>query len=287
MSSKLIKNKIAFTLLMGVCSLTTMNIQACGDYYESNRNHCGHGLNITGRAERTVKSDRAVLRLTISVSGDCYKELLQKLDNQVRELKHFWIKMGVKSNMIHVDNRPNIRISDLEYGSNKKSNKYSIQQTIVLTMNDLDMASDVQNKTNILVEKGFVFSNQNLEFTYSKTAELQKELTKEAMLDGQKTATENARILGLSIENTPSKIRTSNLGCVSTYDSPAPYERGWASSTNIENKFTVLVDMNYAFKKDDQKTEKAQESSEDDGAESQGSSQDDGAETDGQDDAQE
>ncbi len=264
MTTKFRKNILAFTFLLGAFGANTMNTQAHSE--QSDRS-----MNITGRAERIVKSNRAVLKLTISVSGDCYKELLQKLDQQIKELKQFWIKMGVKSDMIHVDNRTDIRIADLEYGSDKKKNKYSIQQTIVLTMDDLDMAPVVQNKTNHLVEKGFVFSQQSLDYLYTKAAELQKELTKEAMLDGQKTATENAHILGLSIEKVPSNINTSNLGCASTYENPSPYERGWCSgSTNIENKFTVLVDMRYAFKKDGEsstQSEKAKESSEKNGAE--------------------
>ena len=268
MTTKFRKNIIAFTFLLGAFGANTMNTNAYGDDYGNNSNKCIPGLTIKGRAERTVKSDRAVLKLTISVSGDCYKELLQKLDKQITELKQFWIKMGVKADMVHADNRLNIRISDLEYGPDKKQNKYSIQRSIVLTMDDLDMASDVQNKTNILVEKGFVFSDQSLDYLYSKAAELQKELTKEAMLDGQKTATENAQLLGLSI--VPSSIGTSNLGCVSTYANPSPYERAWNSSTDIENKFSVLIDMNYAFKKDGEsstQSEKAKESSEKNGAE--------------------
>jgi hypothetical protein len=126
-------------------------------------------LNVTGYAERMVRSDYAVLELALSVIGDCYKELLQKLDKQIKELKQFWIKMGVKSDMIHVDNRTDIRISDLEYGSDKKQNKYSIQQAIFVTMDDLDMAPAVQNKTAIFMKKGFVFSEQSLKFFYSFT----------------------------------------------------------------------------------------------------------------------
>ena len=224
-------------------------------------------MNVTGYAERMVRSDYAVLELALSVIGDCYKELLQKLDKQIKELKQFWIKMGVKSDMIHVDNRTDIRISDLEYNSDKKQNKYSIQQTIVVTMDDLDMAPDVQNKTNTLVEKGFVFSRQSLHYLYTKAAELQKELTKEAILDGQKTATENAQTLGLSI--VPIRIGQSTLDCVSTYENPSPYERCWFSgSKNIENNFTVLVDMNYAFKKDSKNPSSEQESAEKDDSKS-------------------
>ncbi len=267
MTSKFKKNILAFTFLLGAFG-STMNTKACGDYYDENgSNKCSSGMSITGRAEKIVKSDRAVLRLTLSVSGDCYKELLQKIEHQIEELKKFWIKMGVKSDMIHVDNRKDIRISDLQYGSDKKRNKFSIQCSIVVTMDDLDMAPVVQNKTNHLVEKGFVFSEQVLDYLYSKAAELQKELTKEAILDGEKTAKENAHVLGLSIEKTPNNIQQSTLGCVSTYSNPSPYERAWNSSTDIENKFSVLIKMNYAFKKDDQKSEKAKESSEKNGAE--------------------
>jgi hypothetical protein len=96
---------------------------------------------------------------------------------------------------------------------------------------------------------------------------LQKELTKEAILDGQKTATENAQTLGLSI--VPIRIGQSTLDCVSTYENPSPYERCWFSgSKNIENNFTVLVDMNYAFKKDSKNPSSEQESAEKDDSKS-------------------
>lgn len=259
MNTKPRRNLLAFTFMMGAFGATMINTNACGEYYGSRSKQCSPGLKITGRAEKTVKSDRAVFNLTLSVSGDCYKELLQKLNDQIKELKQFWIQMGVKPDMIHVDNRTNIRISDLEYGSDKKKNKYSIQCGIVLSMDDVEMAPEVQNKTNTLVEKGFVFSEQNISYVYSKAAELQRELTKQALIDGQKTAQENAAALGLSIEKTPHNIGRSNLGCASTYDNPSPYERGWCSSTNIENKFTVLVDMYYSFKKNDDINQKTPE----------------------------
>jgi hypothetical protein len=262
------KNMIALTFLLCAFTANTMNINACGDYYNDNGSNKGSsGLHITGRAEKIVKSDRAVLRLTLSVSGDCYKELIQKIDNQIEELKKIWIAMDVKSDMIHVDNRKDIRISDLEYGSDKKQNKFSIQCTIVVTMDNLDMAPAVQNTTNHLVEKGFVFSQQSLDYLYSKAAELQKELTKEALKDGEKTATENARVLGLSIEKTPNNIQQSTLGCVSTYENPQPYERLYSGSTNIENKFSVLVNMIYSFKKDGKNTSSEKELAEKDDSE--------------------
>ena len=88
------------------------------------------------------------------------------------------------------------------------------------------------------------------------------------MLDAQKTATENAQTLGLSLEKVPNTVNRSNLGCTSTYSNRSPYERSWnyeGGSTNIENKFTVLIDIDYAFKKDGEsstQSEKVKESSE-------------------------
>ena len=268
------KNIIAFTFLLGACGLTTMSSKVCGRYYyyDYDGDHAS-GLNVTGYAERMVRSDYAVLELALSVSGDDCQELLEKLHRQVKELKTFWIKMGIKSDMIDVDNRPDIKISDA------KQNKYSVQYTIVLTMDDLDMASDVQHKTNHLAKKGFVFSAQSLKFFYSKGFELQKELTKEAVKDGEKTATENAHALGLSIEKAPNNIEGSKLICASTYENPLPFpfERivegccSWGGgNADIENKFSVLVNMRYAFKKDGEsstQSEKVKESPEDDGAE--------------------
>ncbi len=279
MNTKFRKNIFAFTFLLGACGLTTMSSKVCGHYYyDYHQDQHVPGLNVTGYAERIVRSDYAVLELTLSVSGDDCQEILEKLNHQVKELKKFWIKMGIKSDMIDVDNRPDIEISET------KQNEHSIQYTIVLTMDDLDMAPVVQIKTNHLVKKGFVFSAQSLKFFYSKGFELQKELTKEALKDGEKTARKNADVLGLRIKKIPNNIEGSKLICASTYENPFPFpfekiSEGCCSwgggNADIENKFSVLVNMRYAFKKDDQKIEKVQDSSENDGAE-----------TDGQDDAQ-
>ena len=267
MNTKFRKNIFAFTFLVGACGLTTMSSKVCGHYYYGyHRDQHVPGLNVTGYAERIVRSDYAVLELTLSVSGDDCQELLEKLNHQVKELKQFWIKMGIKSDMIDVDNRPDIKISDA------KQNEHSIQYTIVLTMDDLDMAPVVQIKTNHLVKKGFVFSEQSLKFFYSKGFELQKELTKEALKDGEKTAKENADVLGLRIEKIPNYIGKTSLSTAQTYDHPFPFQRSWegGGSIDIENKFSVAVDMRYAFKKDGEsstQSEKAKESSEKNGAE--------------------
>jgi hypothetical protein len=240
MNTKFRKNIFAFTFLLGACGLTTMSSKVCGRYYDGPN----AGLNITGRAERIVKSDYAVLELTLSVSGDDCQELLKKLNHQLKELKQFWIKMGVKPNMIHSDPRSHIKISDA------KQKKYSMQYKIVLTMNDLDMAPAVQNKTAIFMKKGFVFSEQSLKFFYSKGFEVQKELTKEALKDGEKTAREHAEVLGLRIEKTPFYIGNTDLSTAQTYDHPFPFHRSWegGGSTDIENKFSVAVNMSYAIK---------------------------------------
>ncbi len=262
MNTKFRKNIFAFTFLLSACGLTAMSSKVYGLYHDGPK----AGLNISGRAERIVRSDYAVLELTLSVSGDDCEELFKKLNNQLKELKQFWIQMGVKSHMIHVDNRSHIKISDA------KQNNCSMQYIIVLTMNDLDMAPVVQNKTNIFMKKGFVFSAQSLKFFYSKGFELQKELTKEALKDGEKTARENAAVLGLRIEKTPFYIANTSLSTAQTHDHPFPFQRSWEGygSTDIENKFSVEVHMSYAIKKDDQKRAKAQESSQEDGAESNG-----------------
>ena len=143
MTTKFRKNIFAFTFLLSACGLTTMSSKVYGLYHDGPK----AGLNISGRAERIVRSDYAVLELTLSVSGDDCQELLEKLNHQLKELKQFWIQMGVKSHMIHVDPRSHIKISDA------KQNNCSMQYIIVLTMDDLDMAPVVQNKTNILSEK--------------------------------------------------------------------------------------------------------------------------------------
>ncbi len=249
--------KMVFRFLLGIGGLTAMNTTVSGDYYYDNN---VTGLNVTGYAERMVKSDYAVFELTLSVRGDDCKKLFEKLNNQVQELKQFWLTMGVKSYMIFVDHRPDIKISET------KQKDYSIQYRIFLTMDDLDMASVVQKKTHILVEKGFVFSEQRMYFYYSKGAELQKELTKKALKDGEKTAMENAQVLGIRIEKTPNKIKESKLICASTYENPFPFpfERfvegcsSWGhGNADIDNKFSVLVNMTYAFKKNGEKSEKA------------------------------
>jgi hypothetical protein len=64
---------------------------------------------------------------------------------------------------------------------------------------------------------------------------------------------ENAQVLGIRIEKTPTYIGEARPTTSMTCDHPFPFQRSWegGGSTDIENKFSIRVDMTYEIKKED------------------------------------
>ena len=129
-------------------------------FNEYSRSNPEKGMHVVGRAEKIVQSDRAILKITLSVLDNCLKEANDKLNRQIKELKESWIAMGLKNTMINIKDPVTI-VSDLAYDGHKKNNKYSISCDIVLTIDNVELAPDFQNKTNRFIEKGFIFSQKS------------------------------------------------------------------------------------------------------------------------------
>ncbi len=176
--------------------------------------------------------------------GDSQKEVYKIFHKQLKELKQHWMKEGFKDSSIQ-QCTIEFRMMDLEYRSEKRRHKYAINCPFVLTIDNVDDAPAVQEKTMSLVEKGYTFSNQSLNYQYTNVANLQKDMEKEALLNGQKSALESAKELGITLGSAPERVGCSTLSACSVADNPSPYEKNWGFLNNLYNKFVVLVKMSY------------------------------------------
>lgn len=247
---KKIKSIALAVAMMGAFSQTPL--------YGYNGSLYGHGgseenyqpeetIEIVGRGEAVVKSDRAVFALRLSVMDNSLAYAVKKLDKQVATLKQFWLDQGLKESAIKI-NTHTINVQDLEYQGHKKPHKYAVHSDIQVVMDRVEHAPLVQERTLAFVEKGFLFSAQHLVYQYTQVEKLHKYLMKKALQDGKNTAQEYARSIGISLDTVPVMIKAGTLACHSVNDNPPPYEKQWHSGNgDLYNKFFVLTKMYYGI----------------------------------------
>jgi len=217
----------------------------CWYFNESSMRNETDGFFLIGRAEKTVRSDRAIFSLQISVIGNSLEKEIKKINGQLQELKDFWKKEGIPPAMIHVRDLE-ISVQDLAYDGHKKAHKYSITCPIKLIIDDVEKAPKIQEKTMELVEKELIISNQKLNYFYKKILELQEELTLEAIKDGQKMAQNYARSFELPISIQPVHIEPGVFKTYALTENANPYS-GSGDSSELDNACVIKVPMRWAI----------------------------------------
>jgi len=203
-----------------------------------------NGLIVNGLSEKTVRSDRAIFSLQISVIGNSLDKVVKKIKRQLQELRNFWKKEGILPSMIQVRDLE-ISVQDLEWSGHKKAHKYSITCPIKLIIDDVEKAPKIQEKTMELTEKDFILSKQNLKYQYTKKLELKQQLMIEALKYGKKLAQKMAKALGLSITSYPQSIEKSWVSSHSLASYPERYAD--RHSNELDNVFVVTIPIKYGI----------------------------------------
>jgi hypothetical protein len=216
-------------------------------------------LDITGEATKIIKCDRAVFEVTLSLFGDCPKELLNNFYAQSAELHNFCLSQGVPKEMITIDT-PNLVVREMEHTGPKKGNGYTLSGKISITTADVDSVEDLQAKIIGLIQKGLILTNQCIHYQYANEEALKRSLLillqKQALMDGKKTAIAMAKAQGLRISNVPTVISQSQISCnpIAKGDiqllksHPQSFiARSYYAERTAHNAFTVTVPMTYAI----------------------------------------
>ena len=200
-------------------------------------------ITITGYAEKIIRSNRATFEKTFTAEDRDFDTAYQNIQKQISALKKLMMDMGIKNVEIHLQ----APVTSIEVGGRAQEKKHGLSIKSVIMINDVELEREIQEKMYDLVQRGAV-EGPRLGYQYTKVSDLQKELTKQALVDGEKRARDYAQALGLSIKKIPLLIKPSDISCdpIFTENPPKVYWTVRYSDYPI-NKFSVLVEMQYSL----------------------------------------
>lgn len=217
-------------------------------------------LATTGSAEKIVTSDIAKWGSNVSRTVDSVglKNGSEQIKKDISEAQNYFRQAGIKDEEMTVnpvmvspvcENQSNVmydKFGNQTCGSGKPFG-YSLQQTIIIESSDVKKITDLSQKApNALIAKDIIFSSQNLEYYYSKLADLKIELTGEATKDAKKRAEKIAE----STQSTIGQLQSASLGVVqiTAKNSTEVSDYGIYDTASLEKKVTAVVKASFIIK---------------------------------------
>jgi hypothetical protein len=208
-------------------------------------------VSVTGSAERTVTSDIVKWNANFSrnVSESQVKEGYQQMKKDLDVINSYLKESGVAENQITV--RPaylNPMYDYDKFSGSSKMTGYQIQQSIIIeSVGEIKKITTLsQEAPAVLAGKGLLFSTQNLEYYYSKFADLKVEM----LTDATKNATERARRIAESTGVKLGSLQSASMGVfqVTALNSQEVSDYGFFDSSSIEKKVTAVVRAAFSLK---------------------------------------
>lgn len=167
-----------------------------------------NGITVTGEGIVKVKPDRVKIKVSVENEGEEAKPVKEKTDQAIQKVIDFLRAEKLPEKDYQTDY---INLNK-KYDYNTKEEKYSANQTISITINDIDQYKDIMNglmKSGINRIDGVTFEN-------SKVEKHQSEARKKAVKNAKEKAEDYAKALGLKVGKAKMIAESSN---------PTPYPR--------------------------------------------------------------
>jgi hypothetical protein len=208
-------------------------------------------VSVTGSAERTVTSDIVKWNANFSRNvaeaqvKEGYQQMKKDLDLAISYLK----ENGVTENQITVRPAYLNPVYDFDkFSGSSKMTGYQIQQSIVIeSVGEVKKITALsQEAPAALAGKGLLFSTQNLEYYYSKFADLKVEM----LTDATTNATERAKRIAESTGAKLGRLQSASMGVfqVTSLNSQEVSDYGYFDSSSIEKKVTAVVRAAFSLK---------------------------------------
>ena len=155
-------------------------------------------IGVVGAATKRFESDIVKWRITLSRNTGLnnVSEGYTKIQDDLQFLRTQLVEKGFPEQELSI--QPINTRSNWEEG---KVSGYTVNQSIYLITANIAAVEELALKPAALVERGLVLENSDLEYFYSKLAEIKMELLAKATTDARRRAEEIANNAGVSLGN--------------------------------------------------------------------------------------
>lgn len=236
-------NKIIYTgIILGVCFIIGLSINACMNY---KARQLDNTLSVTGSAKVSVTSDtvkwRSNFTRTVFVSGLEYGYSQMKADEAA--VLAFLKSKGVAEKSITIS--PVSMMQDYKYDSSAPK-EYILSQSVTVESQDVEKITQIAKDMQEIINKGVIFSSNSLEYYYSKLPELRVNLLSDAIKDAKARAEKIAE----SSQKKVGSIQSANMGVVQVLapNSVEISDYGSYDTQTIEKEIMVTVKALFVLK---------------------------------------
>jgi hypothetical protein len=171
-------------------------------------------VTVKGVAERAVEADIAVWPLTIVVSDNDLATAHDQLARNVRATKQFLSDNGISPSQVSSQGLSVIDTQSNRYGSSAPSNRYTINQTLVVRSEDPNtvLAASAQVAelvaAGVVLQSGGPYQTAGPSFIFTRLNELKPDMIAEATARAREAAAKFAQDSGATVGD----IRRANQG---------------------------------------------------------------------------
>ena len=204
-------------------------------------------INVTGSAERKIKSDLIVWTSDFSRRDPQMTVAFQKLRDDLKTVKDYLISKGI--------DEKDIIVSPVEtkilYRKNEKGNDtneiegYRLSQTVEIRSGEVDKVTDVSRASTELINQGVEFISNHPEYLYTKLPELKLQMLSEATENAKKRAEQMAQATGNKI----GFMRSARMGVfqITPISSVDVSDWGENDTTSLEKKVMAVVKVDFSI----------------------------------------
>ena len=204
-------------------------------------------INVTGSAERKIKSDYMVWKAEFSRRELQMTSAYQKLQEDLKTVKSYLASKGIDEKDMIVSSVETVIL----YKKNEKGNDtnqieaYRLSQTVEIRSSDVDNVTEISRQSTELINKGIEFISNAPEYLYTKLPELKLEMLSEATQNAKKRAGQMAAATGNKI----GFMRSAKMGVfqVTPIRSVDVSDWGENDTTSLEKKVMAVVKVDFSI----------------------------------------
>ncbi|MCX7784749.1 MAG: SIMPL domain-containing protein [candidate division WOR-3 bacterium] len=201
-------------------------------------------IRVTGYATKRFESDIIKWSLTITRQTGLYdintgyQAIKKDVEFIINELK----KNGINENEITLQPIFNLQ----QYNREGVVSGYSVRQSIFIISSNLTTLEKLARNPDFIYNKGIVLESSNIEYNYSKIADLKKELLAQATIDAKNRAQEIAKSTNAKL----GKMIQARQGVfqITEPNSTEVSDYGIYSTTTKIKDITVTLSATFALK---------------------------------------
>jgi hypothetical protein len=253
-----IKNEVVFASAILGASIIIATSVGADSFFRAKQ--LSNVLQVTGSAEKFVTSDTIKWQSIVSRSVDAngLKTGSAQLAGDIAAAKKYFKDNGVQDSELTVnpatvspvcESQNNIfydRFGNQSCGSSRTVG-YNLQQVIVIESGRVAEVSKLsQSAADYFISQGLVFSTQNLEYYYSKLADLRMDLLSQATIDAKNRAERVAQSTNKKIDS----LQSASQGVfqVTAKNSVEIADYGVYDTSSLEKKVTGVVRVSFSLK---------------------------------------